>query len=270
MVIAWLRRSFIGRRWVNRFSLDLPDFILRAFTGRLHWPPYSLRAFVGGANFDTVGHWFLEEFRGLGLLQERGRILDIGCGCGRIAFALAMDAAVRKLEIEYDGMDIDRANIQWCQRHITPRNASFRFYLADCASPSYNPHGQQAPTTYQFPFSDGKFDLILLISVFTHMLEDEMRQYLSEAARMLTPNGRVYATFFLFQNLDEVRDGLKRHAGWTFRHTCRNAAVSRLDYPNHAVAYLESFVRDMAFRSGLRVIEPTRYGSQDLLLFERH
>jgi len=269
MLFTWLRRSFIGRRWVHRLLLDLPDFLARIFRGRAHWPPYSLRSFVGGSNFDEVGHWFLEEFRGLGLFRPGGHILDIGCGCGRVAYALAQDPSVRQLDIRYEGMDIDRANIEWCQRHITPLNARFHFYHADCSSPSYNPHGLDAPTAYRFPFPDGTFDFILLTSVFTHMLEDEMRNYLSEAARLLLPGGRVYATFFLCQDFDEIRNGIQRHGGIAFHYRVRSAAVSREDYPTHAVAYREEFVRDSARGCGLLVVEPTRYGLQDVLIFEK-
>jgi len=136
-------------------------------------------------------------------------------------------------------------------------------------SPSYNPHGLDAPTAYRFPFPDGTFDFILLTSVFTHMLEDEMRNYLSEAARLLLPGGRVYATFFLCQDFDEIRNGIQRHGGIAFHYRVRSAAVSREDYPTHAVAYREEFVRDSARGCGLLVAEPTRYGLQDVLIFEK-
>lgn len=166
-------------------------------------------------------------------------------------------------------MDIDRANIQWCQRHIAPLNTRFHFFRADCFSPSYNPQGRDTSATYRFPFPGGAFDFILLTSVFTHMLEEEMRHYLLEAARLLAPGGRIYASFFLCQSLDEVAAGLERHGGLSFPYPLRSAAVSRLDYPTHAVAYPEVFVREMAQECGLRVAEATRYGLQDVLVFEK-
>lgn len=269
MAIGRLRRSFVSRRWVHRLLLDMPDSLVRAFTGRSHWPPYSLRSFVGGGDFDAVGRWFVEEFRGLGLLRPGERILDIGCGCGRIAYALALEKTVREQEIHYDGMDIDQNNIRWCQRHITRRNANFRFFHADCYSPSYNPRGRTNPKNYRFPFTDSTFHLVLLTSVFTHMLEEELSHYLSEVARLLTPDGTAYATFFLCRTLDEARNGLERHKGLTFGHVLQNAAVSRPEYPTDAVAYPEAFVRQLASRHGLEVVEPARYGVQDVLLFRK-
>ncbi|HTR39478.1 MAG TPA: class I SAM-dependent methyltransferase [Bryobacteraceae bacterium] len=267
--ITQLRRSFISRRWAHRLLLDVPDLIVRALTGRGHWPPYSLRSFVGGSDFDDVGHWFLDDFRVLGLLRQGSRILDVGCGCGRVAYAMAVDRDLQTLGICYEGMDIDESNIRWCQRHITSRNAQFCFFHADCASPSYNPGGRGAPASYVFPFNDGAFDLILFISVFTHMLEEDMEHYMEEAARLLAPQGRVYATFFLCSTFAEAREGLQRHGGIKFRSVLQNAALSRADYPTHAVAYTESFVHAVASRCDLRVVGPTRYGLQDLLLFER-
>ena len=166
-------------------------------------------------------------------------------------------------------MDIDQSNVRWCQEHVTTRNARFRFFRADCASPSYNPDGVSAPASYVFPFDDGAFDLILFISVFTHMLEEDMEHYLEEAARLLAPQGRVYATFFLCSTFDEVRQGLERHGGINFQSVLQNAALSRTDYPTHAVAYMETFVHAVASRCGLRAVGTTRYGRQDLLLFER-
>lgn len=269
MRIPWLRRSFRARRWLDRVFLDMPDWAIRASTGRRHWPPYSLRSFVGGAQrFDEVGSWFLEEFRALGLFRPGIHILDIGCGCGRLAYTLAIDPALRELGVAYTGMDVDRASIRWCQRHIAPLNPRFDFYQADCFNPSYNPHGAMHASHYTFPHADSSFNVILLTSVLTHALEEDLCQYLSEVARLLSPGGVAYASFFLFGDTREAAAGLKRH-GIRFPFVRGHCAVNRDDYPTNAVAYPEAFVRLTAQKVGLRAIEPTRYGIQDLLLFER-
>lgn len=248
--------------------MDLPDYFRRSVTGRSHWPPLSLRSFVGGGDFDEVGTWYVKELTGLGLLKPKAKILDIGCGCGRVAYAMAMDDGIRKQEISYEGMDVDRAVVRWCEHHIASRNQRFHFYHADCFNPSYNPQGRVAATDYHFPHPQGSFDLILLSSVLTHVLEDELQHYLSEVARLLTPEGAAYSTFFLFNDRNEARAGLERH-GIAFPFDLDRAAVNRLDYPHNAVAYPETFVRAIAKSYGLDVIEPTRYGIQDVLLFRR-
>jgi hypothetical protein len=45
--------------------------------------------------------------------------------------------------------------------------------------------------------------------------------------------------------------------------------VNREDYQTNAVAYDETFVRELIRQAGLRIIEPTRYGIQDVLLLTR-
>ena len=44
---------------------------------------------------------------------------------------------------------------------------------------------------YTFPYEDGEFDVVVLTSVFTHMLPDDVAHYLDEIARVLKPGGRA-------------------------------------------------------------------------------
>lgn len=254
---------------MDRLFLDLPDALFRRAVGRGHWPPYSLRAFVGGAQaFEEAGSWFVDELWRLGLLARAIRIGDIGCGCGRVAYGLATDPRLRDWNLEYTGMDVDSASIAWCQTHITPKNERFRFYHADYGNPSYNPGGTVAACVSAFPHPSGSFDLVLLTSVFTHLLEADFRHYLAEVSRLLAPGGIAYTTFFLYASSAEAAAGASRH-GIQFPFLRQHHAVNRLDYPSNAVAYEESFVRRVAEDLGLRIIEPVRYGVQDLVAFTK-
>ncbi len=257
------------RRHFDRAFLDLPDALVRRALGRSHWPPYSLRAFVGGAQgFDQVGHWFLKELARLQLFRRQTRILDIGCGCGRLAYALATNAELTELSVSYAGMDIDEANVDWCREHITPINSRFQFQHADIHNPSYNPQGNVAPESYLFPDPASSFELILLTSVCTHLLKDGLRNYLAEVSRLLAPGGVAYASFFLYHPLADAPAGIDRHGiGFKFRRD--HHAVNREDYPTNAVAYAEDFIRTTAANYGLAVIEPIYYGSQDIVLFTK-
>jgi len=267
--IPWLRHNFLARRWLDRLFLDAPDFVVRVLTHRRHWPPYSQRSFVGGARaFDQVGAWFLGELQGLGLFSQGIQVLDIGCGCGRLAYTLATDAALRELQIVYTGMDVDRASIHWCERSISPQNPRFTFYHADCYNASYNPRGTIAAANYRFPHANASFQLILLTSICTHVLEQDLRHYIDEVARLLAPGGVAYATFFFYDTSETVTSGSARH-GIAFPFVRGHSAVNRQDFPTNAVAYDEAFVRELVRQAGLQVIEPTRYGVQDVLLLTR-
>ena len=269
MQVPWFRRDFLLRRNLDRVFLDLPDAAIRAFTGRRQWPPYSLRSYVGGAeDFGTAGDFFVRELQGMGLFTPGARFLDIGCGCGRIALALAVEPEVREKGVSYAGMDVDRASIDWCARHITPLNPRFAFYRADCRNPSYNPSGSQRTCEYSFPHADSSFDLILLASVLTHTLEDDLRRYLDEVSRLLAPGGVIYASFFLYESLEQLSAGIARH-GVTFPVVRGHYALNRVDYPTNAVAYDEQFVRELVRETGLSVIEPAAHGAQDLLLLTK-
>ena len=95
----------IGRR-IEKLFVDGLDWLYRRMKGQGDLPPYSLRRFVGGATgFVQVGRWFLSEFRRLRLLHEGCRILDVGCGCGRLAAVFAKDPELVELGVSYTGMD---------------------------------------------------------------------------------------------------------------------------------------------------------------------
>ena len=159
-------------------------------------------------------------------------------------------------------MDVDRAGIEWCSRHITPRDERFEFYHADCRNPSYNPKGFIDEEHYRFSHADSSFDLILLTSVFTHVLEAGFRNYMREIARLLAPRGVVYATVFFYPSQCSEHDVVFQDAHGHF-------AVGRDDRPTDAVAYRESFVREVVKDAGLSVVEPIAYGSQDVLLLTK-
>jgi SAM-dependent methyltransferase len=269
MEIPWLRRNFLARRRLDRIFLDVPDAIYRSVTGRRHWPAYSLRAFVGGIDdFEGASHWFLEDFTQLKLLGPGSRILDIGCGCGRVAYGLATSRRLKEWAVSYAGMDVDRDCIRWCARNIAPLNREFRFYHVDAFNPSYNPAGSAEASKAPFPHAAESFDLILATSVFTHLLPADLDHYFSESARVLAPGGVVYASFFLLNARDGDSPDERRHLA-TFGSAFGHYAVNRTDLPTNAVAYDEGYIPELAGRVGLEKRGPIRYGAQDVLLLTR-
>lgn len=262
-------RSFVYFRTFYELITDPLDGIYRIITAQSDLPPYSLRCLSGSAKgFHTVGPWFLNEFQRLGLFRENCRILDVGCGCWRLSNVFAKSAALRRMNVRYIGMDIDLKSVIWCRKNITPQNPNFSFYHADLWNKSYNPKGKQAPKNFRFPHEDQSFDLIILTSVFTHLLEEDLRHYLEELFRLLDTEGAIYASFFTFRSRQEAIEG-------TGRHPCKfpcyhgHFATASDVYPEKAVAYEESFLMELVRSTGFRLRCPAMYGTQDNLLLAK-
>ena len=90
-------------------------------------PPKALD-FVGGADFEQAGEEFKDYFIRHAGLQPDSRVLDVGCGIGRMAIPLTSLLSSRG---GYWGFDIVRTGIKWCQARITPRYPNFHFEHTD-------------------------------------------------------------------------------------------------------------------------------------------
>jgi SAM-dependent methyltransferase len=97
-------------------------------------------------------------------LRPEHDVLDIGSGIGNLALGL-----VDYLDGHYDGLEVHREAVTWCQQAITPAHPSFRFHVAEVRSEAYNPSGKVPPERYIFPFDAGSFDFVFLrIGVHAH------------------------------------------------------------------------------------------------------
>lgn len=125
-------------------------------------------------------------------LPSRGVVLDVGCGCGRLARSLVFDAAVEG----YVGFDCIAASIAWCETHVLPASGGKRweFHHVDARSAEYNPAGTIRSQDVRFPCGDASIDVVVAASVFTHLLEPDAARYLQEIARVLKPEGRALVT----------------------------------------------------------------------------
>ena len=219
-------------------------------------PPKG-RVFFGGGDFNRVGEEYFRYFVDLGGLSPDERVLDVGCGIGRMAVPLTRYLDDRG---SYEGIDVFPKGIAWCQENITPRHPNFRFRVADIKNKEYNPGGRFAASEYEFPYADASFDFVLLTSVFTHLLPDEVENYLSEIRRVLTPGGRCLASFFLLneESLGAIRSGTSTI---DFRHDFGGYRTKDRETPEAAIAYPEDYVRSLYEERDLGIIDPIRYGA---------
>jgi SAM-dependent methyltransferase len=161
-------------------------------------------------------------------LRPSDRVLDIGSGVGRVAIPLThyLDRTG-----SYDGFDVVRRGVVWCQRHITPRYPNFRFHHVNVRNSEYRDSGMSA-TDFHFPFPDDSFDFVFATSLFTHLVFAETRRYLHESARVLTSGGRLVATFFL---LNEQSRAVLPQLDWHYRFPIERGPISLSDADNPAV-----------------------------------
>jgi SAM-dependent methyltransferase len=222
-------------------ALDARDTVSRR-RDRLT-PPRRLD-FVGHSDFAATGDEFLGHFVALGGLQPSERVLDVGCGIGRMARPLA---GYLSDEGSYEGFDVNRDGIAWCRRRYR-RHPNFGFQVADIFNARYNRGGSQRADEYRFPYADDSFDFVLATSVFTHLLEADAANYVAECARVLAPGGRLLATFFLLNDSSRalIRDG---RSGLAFLDPGERVAILDEDLPEEAVAYDDEWVLE-ALRAG--------------------
>jgi SAM-dependent methyltransferase len=201
-------------------------------------PPTHLRVLVGQddpAAFDNASRESVFGFPP----EAYERVLDFGCGCGRVARQLMQQ---HPQPAEYRGFDLHSDSIEWCQSHLTPVAPQFTFAHHDVANRGLNP-GAEKPLTLPLPAPDGWASLVLAISVFTHLTEPQAVHYLTELARCLDSRGSLHTTWFLFDKSD-----------FPMMQEFQNALYINLDDPTNAVIYDWRWVSDQIAERGLKLV----------------
>ncbi|HEY4250612.1 MAG TPA: class I SAM-dependent methyltransferase [Roseomonas sp.] len=159
-------------------------------------PEASVAAYSLGdpALLDAASAEILAWLQGLGLLDDRPRILDLGCGIGRIAQALAPHAgAVLGLDVSAGMIDAAR---QRC-RGIS---------------------GLEFALTYGNGLdglsADG-FDLMLAVDVFPYLVQAGSalaERHVADAGRLLRPGGSLVILNFSYRDIGQDQVDLRAMA----------------------------------------------------------
>jgi ubiquinone/menaquinone biosynthesis C-methylase UbiE len=221
-------------------------------------PPRRLAVLFGGGDFEKIGNDILQSLIKIGGLKPNERVLDVGCGIGRIAVPLTN---YLKDEGSYEGFDIMPLAIKWCQRKISSRFSNFHFQLADIYNEIYNPRGKYNASDYKFPYRDESFDFVILTSVFTHMFAKGIESYLSEISRVLREDGRCFITYF-FLNPETITLIERRKAAYDFRVKVDDVSYTNSEEsPERAMAYDEIFIKKLYERYDLDIDGSIHYGN---------
>jgi ubiquinone/menaquinone biosynthesis C-methylase UbiE len=238
-------------RIIYYLPVDLKDKI---FHPRRIRPPRS-RILVGDGNFEQIGRDFLQFFVDIGQLKPDEKVLEVGCGIGRMAIPMTDFLSPSG---SYDGFDLVDNAIRWCRKKITPSFENFQFRFSDIQNDLYNPKGRYQASQYTFPYPDSHFDLVILTSVFTHMLQPDLEHYVAEISRVLKSGGRCFATFFLLNDTSwpHVKSGKSQ-----FKAAYNGCMVIDPEIPEAAIAYEENLIKKIYKTRHLEIVEPIFYGS---------
>jgi len=249
-------------------------------------PPPELMRREGVEVMEEWFHWPEEwsmVLRIYGELTRRSSVLEIGCGLGRIAYALRL---ILSPHGSYCGFDIVPDKIAFLERNFASAYPNFHFALADVHNTTYNPRGQFKGSEYRFDYPDSHFDLVYAASVYTHLLPETTARYLQESARVLKHGGRCVVSVFL---LDNYRREQERPWGFSQKYfafdnahggyTLDQFAVATPEDPENTTAYGLRYFEELAADAGLTLAHAPLpgvwsgtqehwVGAQDLLIFE--
>lgn len=208
--------------------------------------------FVGDGDFKAVGTEFLGHFIRLGGLRPESRVLDIGCGIGRMAVPLTQYLDLDKGR--YSGIDPVEGGIAWCRRFITPAYPNFTFQRVDIAHDLYNPKGKISGKALKLPYADRHFDFVIMTSIVTHLPPDEVLVYLGEIGRLLKPNGRLFMTAFVLDRIAVANEAGRRDARLAFARDGDGPCWFVPDLPPlAAVGFDDGFLDGALERAGLTI-----------------
>ena len=239
--LSWLPRN-LRYTWSTAVDLDPipPTSLIRLATGT---PSIAWYAEGGRLAAESIR----EALGRQGAVIANGRrLLDLGCGCGRVIRRWA-DTGAR-----LSGTDYNARLVEWYRR-----NLPFATFETNDLTP---PLG----------YDDDTFDVIYALSVLTHLPETLQLQWMDELDRVLRPSGFLIVTTHGEQYLPELDDD-ERQQFESGRLVVRHPGEVG---SNRCGAYApEQFVRTTLTR-GLTVAEFVPNGAtgnpyQDLVVFQK-
>jgi ubiquinone/menaquinone biosynthesis C-methylase UbiE len=219
--------------------------------------PPNHTIFIGDGDFEAVGKMIFEQLI-RGGLKPTDKLLDVGSGMGRIALPMVN---FFKDGGSYDGLEIVWRGVEWCRNKYT-KYTNFKFTHADIYNFHYNPNGTCKASEYRFPYEDNSFDFIFLTSVFTHMMPEDVENYLKEIARVMKPGGTSFITYYILD--EQNRASMKTEESDARYDFCFDHGVYMLideNDPEAGIGYKLDYLEDLYAKNNLKIEQPIKYGS---------
>lgn len=130
------------------------------------------------------------------------RILDLGCGNGRLPMGLVYNDY---LDIDYMGLDVIPGCIDFCKKAFD-QFPNFKFEINHVKNRHYYMRSDHDPIDMELPVKSNFADVIFANSLFTHLGQPEVAQhYANECARVLKKQGILIATWRVAKDESEVQ-----------------------------------------------------------------
>lgn len=181
------------------------------------------------------------------------RVLDFGCGCGRVARQMLLQQS--HVPLRYVGIDIFEPSVNWCRSNLVRPGWDFIHFNA--FNLGLNPGGTRLASIGL----DETFTLVNAHSVFTHIIEEDLEHYFGQAAKVLADGGVIRTTWFLFD---------KKY--FPMMQEFQNCLYINSNDPTNATIYDQEFIRTLFSRHGLTIksaTPPAVRGHQWVILAER-
>jgi SAM-dependent methyltransferase len=177
--------------WVHSVAV-CQDAQLGSFVPR--FPPLELRRITAAPDlpdFLWTGLADMERFMALYYNaasiapgKHRSSILDFGCGCGRMVRFLSAYAA----DCSIHACDLNPEHVRWCHANLPAIQVA------------------QSAVLPPLPYADKSFELVYSLSVFTHLSQRRVDNWISEMHRILAPGGVLIATTHGLAALETIKE----------------------------------------------------------------
>ncbi|GLC32559.1 class I SAM-dependent methyltransferase [Clostridium omnivorum] len=223
-------------------------------------PNSNIRNWVGPFNDDEyyydLGKSQAEKIIQWLSVKPEHKILDIGCGCGRIAIHFLN---YLNEEGSYIGIDSNKELLSYCKDNITVLRRNFQFQYVDVYNRAYSPQGKINTQDFVFPIEDESMDIVILWSVFTHMYLTDIDSYLKEIHRVLKKGGLVLASLNLNNSFTKQQIETKK-SHLDIKYFIADGLFSLdTDTPESGFAHDEDKVKELYWKYGF-LIKEIKYG----------
>ncbi len=213
--------------WLNRTGIfenpDLREFVCPFPPPKLMYSVSGLRNECDFASHGADLFLALSQASPVALTEYR-KLLDFGCGCGRLARML------RNWPHELFGCDINTLHVDWINDNLKFMKAKHCF------------------VHLPLPYPDNSFDAIISISVFTHLNEVNQDRFLTELHRVSHPEARLFLSVHGSRALERALTEKSVRNIISVKEKLFQQACTSFERGNHAFILQQNYLTTLRWR----------------------